>query len=571
MRWRSVLAATALLAVAAPVPAQTAGDALKLVPKDALGFVVVNRLGETSDKLAALAKQFGAKAPATPLEMVKQHLGVQKGLDDKGSLVVALLPAAEEGGEPVPVAYVPVADGKQFLQELKVKDADADVTEAEVQGQTLAVGRKGSFAVLAKGEHREALKKALGGGAGVADKVAPLQAWLAENNVAGVMTANGAKVTTTLAMGALQGAKLFLPDRDSAEGKVAGAVFEGVEGFLKSAQQSVTGAGIGLRVDGPGNLHLTSRVLVARGSDWAKAGEGIEPIPGAPFAGLPARPFALAFGGPLPEATMKGLTDFSLQMVKAALKDAPEEQVKKLEDAYAEMNKGVRGMSLVVGTPKEGASLFSNTVVAMKVKDAAGYLGRYEKGMKIVGEVLKDTKLPFGTALGIRRVKIDELGALEVVTDLTGGKNDLPQEQKKLVEVMVGPGGKMTATLVPVDESTVLIVYRGSAEAKALVKAFKKDGGTEAPPGVAKVAALLPRGAQWVGYLSPKGAMDLVRQGAAAVGQGQNVPPFPEAPPIGLAVKGSATGKESHLVVPAETIRAIGKLIMDLTPRRPDA
>src|SRR5262249_53005748 len=59
MKWSCMVASAALvcLALAPPSMAQTEKDALALVSDDALGFIVLNRLGETNDKLGALVKR----------------------------------------------------------------------------------------------------------------------------------------------------------------------------------------------------------------------------------------------------------------------------------------------------------------------------------------------------------------------------------------------------------------------------------------------------------------------------------------------------------------------------------
>jgi hypothetical protein len=563
MRWRSVLAAVVLLVLTGPGSAQTARDALKLVPGDALGFVVVNRLADTSGQVAELAAQFGTRLPASPLEMLKAQLGIQKSLNEKGSVVFAVLPPAKEGTAPVPLVCIPVTDGKQFLRELKAKNADAELAEVEIKDQTLVIARKGSFAIVAPAEYRESLKKALNTKAVAATSAASVLPWVEEQTVAGVLMPGGVKLVSEQVLKGLEVAKGFVPGADSAEGKAALAYFEWLEGALKSLRSDMTSFALGLRQDKAGNLHLAKRAAFARGSSLAKAGSGITPLPGSPFAGLSARPFALAFGGPYPEESAQKLMGFGLQMMKALLKDAPAEKLKKLDQAYANMNKGIQGMAVVVSPPDKGKPLFSGTVVVMKVKDATGYLERYEKGIKDVREVFKDTKIAFGTPSATRRLKVDGLAALEATTDLSAGKEAFPEGTKKLLEAMYGKSGKMRITLVAVAKDTILMPYVAAAESEGIVKAYRKGGKTTLP-GVVKVSGLLPRGSQWIGYISLSGVMDLVRQAASLEGQAEKIPQFPKTPPIGFAVKAGGGVVEGHLVMPAETLRALGQLVKQL-------
>ena len=63
---------------------------------------------------------------------------------------------------------------------------------------------------------------------------------------------------------------------------------------------------------------------------------------------------------------------------------------------------------------------------------------------------------------------------------------------------------------------------------------------------LAVTAALLPACAQWIGYVSPRSYMGLVqrvlRETAAVMGGGLpfSLPPFPQTPPVGVAVQASA-------------------------------
>ena len=87
-------------AAAAPVAA------LEVVPQGVLGFAVLRNLSELDEKLNALAK--GLQIPAPPALMtVRQLLGVGEGLNEKGAVVLAVLPPPEEGSPPLPLLSRP--------------------------------------------------------------------------------------------------------------------------------------------------------------------------------------------------------------------------------------------------------------------------------------------------------------------------------------------------------------------------------------------------------------------------------------------------------------------------------
>ena len=133
MRWqRRLLGAVATWFLATmPALGQTPQDALKVVPERAAGFVIVGNLGEFNNKIEALAKRLGAPLPFSPLEHIKGELGVDKGLNSKGSVLFVIVMAKGEHAHPIPLLYVPVTDYQQLLQGLHPK-VDGDITTVQL-------------------------------------------------------------------------------------------------------------------------------------------------------------------------------------------------------------------------------------------------------------------------------------------------------------------------------------------------------------------------------------------------------------------------------------------------------
>ena len=127
-----------------------------------------------------------------------------------------------------------------------------------------------------------------------------------------------------------------------------------------------------------------------------------------------------------------------------------------------------------------------------------------------------------------------------------------------------------SAWMVPADKHTVVFAYVNKESVRQAIQAIKQGKpGLAGDAGVAKTAALLPRGSVAALYVSPKGMIDMVKQILPAIAPpGANgrlkIPDFPKTPPIGFAVTaawpGDAAANELHtcLVVPAEVLQAIG-------------
>ena len=75
----------------------------------------------------------------------------------------------------------------------------------------------------------------------------------------------------------------------------------------------------------------------------------------------------------------------------------------------------------------------------------------------------------------------------------------------------------------------------------------------------------MPQGSQWVGYVNPKGVVDFGVRIAKMVlpdSGGFELPPFPETPPVGFAIKASKEGLETDLVLPSSVIEAVYAYVM---------
>jgi hypothetical protein len=248
--------------------------------------------------------------------------------------------------------------------------------------------------------------------------------------------------------------------------------------------------------------------------------------------------------------------------MKVLMPDLPKEKLQKLEQAYAQMAKGLRGMSFVLGVGKEKEPILSRTLGIMKVDDASAYLASYEKNLAIVNDLLKDSKIPGAGASTVKKVEVGGSAGLEVTMDISkslpGGGDEA---SKKILESLLGEGGKLTTTMVVADPKTVLFGYTKAAGLKDFLTAYKqKKGGLAMDADVAKVTTLLPAGSQWAFYISPQGTMEFAGRAITAIGLPIPLPPFPKTPPVAVGVKMSATGGESTLVVPAAVFEGIGKL-----------
>jgi hypothetical protein len=564
MRWRSILtAAAALTLLAVPVSAQTVEDALKVVPKDAMGFVVVNKLSEANAKIIEVAELVDQPLPFdSPLKALKQHLGISKGLNDDGAAILVVFLPHRDRDEPPTLAYVPVADYAALARELKAKNSGGEISEFSHEGKTFVLASRSPFAIVAEAKHRKLLEKALLGG-GVGTDLRALHQWLERNQVSGVLTAHGLRAISKKAVEELKKEKDKLAQNPGPGVEFVGAYFDGISDFMEAVGNNVRAAGIGLRMDKKADLRLTARALFTKGSSFSKFAEDLQVPEGGPLAGLPNRQFALALGTALPEKAMANLMK-SMGSLMKNLPGLPAGQQKQLEEAYAESGKGLRGMALLVAVPKEGEAIFGNLIGLIRADDAKAYLKRSEKVMTAVEGLLKDANLPVPLPITSKQIKVNGKPAITTSIDLSGVPNIAAAGG--ILEALFGSADKISTTTVAVDAHTIISAYVAPAAIGKILASGKTKGGLASRPEIAKVNVLLPKGSQLVGYVSPHGTMEMVRRFLAILPI-PAPPQFPEmkkSPPAGFAIKLTSSEMQGELIVPAETVRAVVHFVREV-------
>lgn len=555
-----LLAIAAFVGSGAPVWAQP--EVLQVIPDDAIGFIVVNRIGEASAKGAALAKRMKIDMPGSPLELAKAALGLHKSLNDKGSGAAVAFAGKAENDEPRGVFIVPVTNYQTLLDELpKGETKDGITTITLKDGKEIVAGKRGNFAILTDAKDRELLARVLKANKTLSSWAAPLGEWLTENDATGVLTGDGIKLIGAKVRQGLDDARQNLGGLPP-EAQFVVKIFDAIEGFIKSAETDVIHAGFGVRVDQAGSLHLSVRTQFLKGSGFAKAGAAVKAPPGGPLGGLPAGPFVVAMGGAVPENFVKTMSNFSTEMLKAGGQNIPQETIKKLEQTYAKMAKGMNGMSFVWQLGKENQPLFANMVSVIHITDANAYMVEYEKSIAAMKDLVKDANLPFVPAYDIKKVMVGGKQVMEMSADFAGAAG-LPEEAQKIFKGMFGADGKMTISIAARDDKTILMRYTKAEGLKELLGSTDQGLGSDA--GVIQASKALPMGSQWALYLSPKGLTEFADRAVKAyLPIPLNVPQFPATPPVAIGARISTESFELHIVAPAGVVDGVGEFVEKL-------
>ena len=552
-------------------PARAAEDVLGVIPEGALGFAVVNHLGETDAKIQELGKLVQMPVPS-PLGMLKLSLSLQKRLDEKGAAALVMMPGEDGSLVPIQILFVPVTDFGQFVGQFNPDDASAKIAEVEVMDSSFLVGSDGGYAVFAEPKHREVLESALASPHRVAEEVAPLKQWLAANDVGVVIMRKAVELISTRGQEELKKVKTMMADMPAdmgADMQAAVAVFDVYGEILEAIGDEVQTYAAAARVADDGSVYITDWALMTPGGSAAEALGQVEAPKGNLLAGLPSGPFVIAGAGAISEKIGEALIDFSVGIMKAApqLYGIDEEQAVEMGKISRDSMRGIRGMGMLMGVGEPDGTLLDGMAAVMKVDDSQEYLTNYQKTIQAMNELAKETEGTVFSGMELEKVQIGDLSALKLTMKIPVA----PQAKQmpgydEMMKTLFGPGGSITAYIAAADEETIVSVYTDAEALRKCVEAVKNPkSGLAADAGVIETAALLPPGAQWVGYWSPQGTVAFASRmmDMFAPDEAMELPEFPDTPPIGFAAKATTGGIRGYMVVPASVIKSIGEYIVE--------
>ena len=548
---------------------------LKVIPEDAYAVVVVTHLDKADEQISKLGQEMQMPVPPV-LQMLKARAGVQEGVDDHGSAAMAFLPG-DNGSAAPPVAFVPVTDFTKFIGQLQPEDATAAITKITIAGEDCLAGKKEGFAVLADAGQKDLLKKVLDSSRPIGPVIGSLAGWAGEHEIAFVATPTGVKKGVAAARKGLEQIKNVVANSGAPNAKMATQGFEVYDLLLKSADKEVSQFGLGMRVDNDGGLHIDSRTLFVAGGTWTAAARDLKAPEGMRLSCLPAGSYLMAFDGAMPKSFSKSFLNMSVDMINnlskaSGGKELTEDQIKQMNDLMEKSMAGMRSMSMVMGVPKPGGSFYGNMVGVLKVDNSKEYMANYQKSIEGIRDFMKQNNIAFPFPQEVEKTKIDDVDGLKMSMDMSKMFAQMPNNpaSKQMLQMMFGPEGKLNVYVVPIDETTIALSYV-TPDNIARIKAACKNPGTSlgADADIAQTAKLLPAGAQWIAYLSPKGFVDFVGSfmmgmAGGAGGAMPMIPPFPQTPPIGIGVESSAKGLDAAIVIPGGALKGVATYIQQM-------
>ena len=567
-RLSAVLMTVAMLAA----PALAAEDVLTLLPEKTLGFAVVNRLSDVSEKLGKHAQELELPLPDL-LELTKTSLGIEQGLNDDGTLLLAAV-SSVDGSEKIEDSEVlmalPVSDYQQFVGQFN-GESSSEIAELRVAGRSMLVAEKSGYAVLvpADSEHRSLLKEILEQDAGVTSEIADLDEWIAKNDAAGVVLSSGIKLLAEKGIETLEKVKEQFSGMEQLgdQANQIAAAFDMYVQLLHAVNDEVHTAADGLRIDDEGNIRIGSRVRFTKGGQLAMISDTLNQSTEALLTGLPGGPFVGAVGASLSPECGELMMKWSIEMMKNnpalyGMKLSDEAADKYLELTLASI-KGIRGFSMMMSSGVEDETILDGMLGIISTDDATNYLIKYEEAINQFQELIEESDNEFPYDMEVTRAEIADVKGLKVVIDMSAALTTRsgPPQATQMLENMFGENGKLNAHVLAVDKSKVLFSYGSEKTIERQIAALNSGAaGLTKEASIEKSVALLPQDASLVAYLSPRGVVAWLKS-HVPLDFFEEMPEFPEMPAIGFSAKMVSGGLETELVVPAEVPQAVKEYV----------
>jgi len=560
--------AVALLMAPAMTVAEDA-SLLRHIPADALGFAVVNDLGQVDAKLAPIRKMLGVPAEPGVFEAMGLSAELRAAVDPKRSLLVAVTPpepGAPEPGAPEPgvVVFLPVPDYAALAQAMGEDDTSGQITESRFLDMPVLLAKKDDWALLTMGHQRKLMQRMLQAYEPVELQLDGLAAEVAEADVAMVLTRAGIKLSTAMGRQGLAAAKAEMKQMDVDLQDAVEASFDMYDTMLASVANQVESVALFGKLDEGGDIRVIERIGLVRGEKMAEWVGDVQTDGFAPLAVVPAGRFAFAGGGPLPGKAMSDLTEMSLGIMSSMRQfyGLDEKALEKFQKLSTPVIAPMRALSMTFGVGEPGKGIYARSTAVVRVDDAKKYLADYEAYVDAAAELSGDSETSILHGMTSESIDVDGKPGL-CVTMQPPKMDDLP-EMQAVMGTLFGPDGKLATYMVALDDHTIVAAYVSRENLRRAIEAYEDpEKGLAADPALAATLAELPDDAPWQMAFSLTGYFEMIRGIIAGLPDADAIdllPSFPESPPIGIAATTAEAEVRIEVFMPGELWEAIGRL-----------
>jgi hypothetical protein len=532
----ALLAGTAL----ADLPA-----ALDRVPKGSAVAIGVRNVQAARSTVEKLLKQVDENA-VDELSML-DALTEADGFNKAGSFAMVMLghPNKEDFGPDNMVLILPVSDWAKFSAAMGGEAGKKTTNLPNLDEQVMARDLGGGFIAIGQEEQLAAFKDATG-------QIAEHKAVLGKTGVAVADSADAvlmvdvqmfsAQIDAIAEMGKQQAQGVL--DMAAAGNPEAGKVFEdlmiGFNQFTRDAQSFVVGM-----TATPGGTAMDVAVHFKEGTASSTRFTHTGGLASSPsiLGSMPKMPFLTAFAidmsHPFIRSTFAKMSEMSKQNGGIGVGQMMPGQMEKIDamgfmlgSNPALMSTGIFAKALTFQQTKDPAGLLADT------RAAIGKMSMNQDGIKIDAKLTQD-------AVEIAGQKVDKMKTtIEIDPD-----SPMAQAQQFLT-IFTGTSGEMGGMMTQTKTGVLATMSANTDMMTKAINAQKGEGALSTDADFKAVAAALPEGRVFEGYLGVKGLSDTIAGVLQLFGQPMPVEIKEELPPIGMGVTAGTGGLRARMVMP---------------------
>jgi hypothetical protein len=550
MLTKFVAAACALGLLVTPCPAQT-DKALSLIPDDALGFLLIKDLRSLSDKVNDTAKALNVQEKVSMLELIQKEMGIQEGINEKGSLLLLVLKGNEAklNGLRYLVA-LPVADHDKIAKQLAVKDIKDGIGQGELghpSGLLAGVGgsgpagkpkkfpvlvaKRGDFVLLAPMEGRAGLESVLNAKKDITVKLKGTEDWLGQQDIAGFITNAGVQF----------GLGLFLGGPGGGTGSTSPEQAAQLKATFAEVQKNVRLITFGGRIEKGHHWRLSTAAHFQPEGSYAKWIAKALPLQRKLLANFPDEPhFALLLARISAQTTFEGAARY-------VFAELPKDKVDALQAEMAKLVGQVKEIGVCAYVGKAGAAALpsklaaghsANCVMFAKVRDANAFLDEAVDMLKHAHRAMHSAAK---TKVEITYQEKDIAGKPSRLMTVMPDKNSASRHNKHQPHVFL---------LTALDPQTVLGSTLADADrAEAMIQKLSKHAARslESNAPLQRTQKLLPEKLQVEAFfdLQAFNILGIGAKHASAVA------------PLGFSIRALPAAVEAQFVIPFDVIKAV--------------
>jgi hypothetical protein len=587
MKFRPCFAAAILFTLIVIRPtASRAADVLQLVPRDALGFIVVNKLNTTDEKLKQLLNTLHANFP-TPSVFLSDITGITEGIDANGSALVSVLPPGEPGAAPEFCVWLPVQDYESMLTALDAPRGEP-ISEFRLGQENLLVARHDDWALIMDADQRTRMSNLLAASPSPPPAIARYKDWINQNDAAAVTFISGIRSIIIWAAQAkkeqvdgvsapieevvdraLQTEQLSPAAPDQLYAPIRAALADWITKYNKVTRLLVHSEVVGcaVRIDELGDALVSARVDARQNRTPSKNAAADRELPHS----LDEGGDFLYFGaGYFPQALIVAADAF----VRSAEQDLRKEQrltldkdrFSRFQQALQETIAEVNSFELVKHPGGKSEGLLTNDFVVVRATTAKAFVDKASYAMRMWNTMNREAKSGNPLIFDVQELKVNARDATQYSLDVASAEGPAIPETRQIMEAFFGPGGKYQLWLVPVDEHNVIFASATENEIKTALEALdrKHPIAWDAAP-LADANQLLPSDADWRFFFNLRPYVAWSQKHSAAmtgpVFGGHPNRAFPRSPPIALAGRTTETEISATAVIPAATLQSAGEYL----------